>query len=59
MADGVLSRLIINSTSKEDFASYNCTVINEYGMDVKQILLQRKRELPILNIEHKTYSSEV
>jgi len=44
MADGVVSTLIINTTSKEDFNSYNCTVINEYGMDIKQILLQRKRE---------------
>lgn len=44
MADGVISSLTINATVSEDFATYNCTVINAYGMDVKQILLQKKRK---------------
>ncbi|KAA0197339.1 hypothetical protein HAZT_HAZT002999, partial [Hyalella azteca] len=43
MADGVISRLIINVTRKEDFTAYNCTVVNEYGMDVAQIPLIEQR----------------
>lgn len=43
-ADGVVSTLTINKTTTRDFASYNCSVINEYGVDTRQILLQRQRE---------------
>ncbi|KAF2369130.1 CD80-like immunoglobulin C2-set [Trinorchestia longiramus] len=48
MADGVISRLVINTTQKEDFTSYNCTVVNEYGMDVGQIILLEQPSLSLV-----------
>ena len=47
-ADGVVSTLTINKTTTKDFASYNCSVINEYGVDTHQILLQRQRKYSII-----------
>ncbi|KAG7159066.1 Irregular chiasm C-roughest protein-like 1 [Homarus americanus] len=49
-ADGVVSTLTINKTSHRDFASYNCSVINEYGVDTHQILLQRQPVVPLMVI---------
>lgn len=35
--EGVRSTLIINNSQKQHFGVYNCTVINEYGMDSVEI----------------------
>ncbi|XP_045124424.1 irregular chiasm C-roughest protein-like isoform X1 [Portunus trituberculatus] len=47
-ADGVVSTLTINKTTTKDFASYNCSVINEYGVDTREILLQRQPVVPLM-----------
>ncbi|XP_069180504.1 irregular chiasm C-roughest protein-like [Procambarus clarkii] len=49
-ADGVVSTLTINRTSHKDFAAYNCSVVNEYGVDTHQILLQRQPVVPLMVI---------
>ncbi|KAK3853880.1 hypothetical protein Pcinc_039600 [Petrolisthes cinctipes] len=49
-ADGVVSTLTINKTTINDFAAYNCSVINEYGVDTQQILLQRQPVIPLMVI---------
>ncbi|XP_076032855.1 irregular chiasm C-roughest protein-like isoform X2 [Oratosquilla oratoria] len=47
-ADGMVSHLVINATAEMDFVSYNCSVVNEYGMDVHQILLLREQAIPMV-----------
>ncbi|XP_063600439.1 irregular chiasm C-roughest protein-like isoform X2 [Penaeus indicus] len=49
-ADGVVSTLTIYNVSQDDFASYNCTVINEYGVGTQQIILQRPPLIPFMVI---------
>ncbi|XP_068201747.1 uncharacterized protein [Palaemon carinicauda] len=49
-ADGVVSTLTINKTKHSDFTTYNCSVINEYGVDTHQIVLQRKPVVPIMMV---------
>ncbi|CAL4122542.1 unnamed protein product, partial [Meganyctiphanes norvegica] len=49
-ADGLVSTLIINKTIGVDFAKYNCSVVNEYGIDVKQIILQKQPSVPLMVI---------
>ncbi|CAL4089756.1 unnamed protein product, partial [Meganyctiphanes norvegica] len=49
-ADGLVSTLTINKTIGGDFAKYNCSVVNEYGIDVKQIILQKQPSVPLMMI---------
>ncbi|KAK8735666.1 hypothetical protein OTU49_005255, partial [Cherax quadricarinatus] len=49
-ADGVVSTLTINKTTHNDFAAYNCSVVNEYGVDTHKILLQRQPVVPLMVI---------
>lgn len=49
-ADGVVSTLTIFNVSQDDYASYNCTVINEYGVGTQQVILQRPPLIPFMVI---------
>ncbi|XP_065094287.1 irregular chiasm C-roughest protein-like [Ochlerotatus camptorhynchus] len=49
--EGVRSTLIINNSQKQHFGVYNCTVINEYGMDSIEIQFKVSKEtifLPLI-----------
>lgn len=41
---GVKSTLIIRDSQSHHYGKYNCTVVNDYGNDVAEILLQAKGE---------------
>ncbi|KAH8416403.1 hypothetical protein KR222_001588 [Zaprionus bogoriensis] len=45
---GVKSTLIIRDSQAYHYGKYNCTVVNDYGNDVAEILLQAKKSVPLL-----------
>ncbi|KAG1684203.1 Irregular chiasm C-roughest protein [Nymphon striatum] len=42
LADGIRQVLVIKNAKDEDFTGYNCSVMNEYGIDVMQIQLHKQ-----------------
>ncbi|KAK3862726.1 hypothetical protein Pcinc_031441 [Petrolisthes cinctipes] len=45
---GLRNTLVIHSARETDFGPYNCSVQNAYGTDVFEILLNKKKTLPVL-----------
>ncbi|XP_038111190.1 irregular chiasm C-roughest protein [Culex quinquefasciatus] len=48
--EGVRSTLIINNSQKQHFGVYNCTVINEYGMDSIEIDFKVSKDTILLPV---------
>ncbi|EAT46033.1 AAEL002754-PA [Aedes aegypti] len=48
--EGVRSTLIINNSQKQHFGTYNCTVINEYGMDSIEIDFKVSKDTILLPV---------
>ncbi|XP_055602535.1 irregular chiasm C-roughest protein-like [Uranotaenia lowii] len=48
--EGVRSTLIINNSQKQHFGVYNCTVINEYGMDSIEIEFKISKDTILLPV---------
>lgn len=48
---GLRSTLVINRVQERHFGTYNCTVMNAYGMAVSEIALQPRSRYPQL-IQH-------
>lgn len=42
LPEGIKSILIIRESQSKHFGSYNCTVVNEHGNDIRQIELLRQ-----------------
>ncbi|XP_068214786.1 irregular chiasm C-roughest protein-like [Palaemon carinicauda] len=47
-AKGVRHTLVIRDAKVTDFGPYKCSVHNEYGTDVAEILLDKRKTLPLL-----------
>ena len=42
--EGLRNILVIHDADAHDFGAYNCSVVNEYGVAMKQILLNEESE---------------
>ncbi|XP_068220982.1 irregular chiasm C-roughest protein-like [Palaemon carinicauda] len=46
--EGLRNTLVIHDAENQDFGAYNCSVVNEYGVARKQILLHKEKTVPVL-----------
>ncbi|XP_045122993.1 irregular chiasm C-roughest protein-like isoform X2 [Portunus trituberculatus] len=46
--EGLRNILVIHDADTHDFGAYNCSVVNEYGVARKQILLNEEKTVPVV-----------
>ncbi|CAL4139445.1 unnamed protein product [Meganyctiphanes norvegica] len=47
---GLRHTLVIHNARMEDFGTYNCSVQNDFGSDIFEIILNKKKTLPLILI---------
>lgn len=47
---GLRHTLVIKNARMEDFGTYNCSVQNDFGSDIFEIILNKKKSLPLILI---------